>query len=207
MKARELVIQPCGLKDIRCFVERHHYSRSVNGVKVQQCFKVMHNDTLVGGVVFGALSTTAWKKFSEKEQEVLELRRLVLLDEAGRNSESRVVGFCLRWVKNNLPQTRVVVSYADPAFGHEGTIYRASNFKYAGLTAADKGFTDPETGKTYHSRALRTKYKGAYKPFVLRLREKQEKGLLVETTLPGKHCFVYEIKNKRVPTTQGRIEQ
>ena len=193
MKARELITEACDLKDIRVFVETHHYSRSVNGVKIRQCFKVMHEGRLVGGVIFGALSTTAWKKFGTAETDVLELRRLVLLDEAARNSESRVVGFCLRWVKQNIPEVRIVVSYADPAHGHTGVIYRASNFKYVGKSASDKGFTDIETGKTYHSRALRTKYKGHYKPFVCRLRQKQKNGLLVETVLPGKHCYTYEI--------------
>lgn len=202
MKARELLIEPCELKHIRSFVEQNHYSRSVNGVKIKQCFKVMYGDIIVGAVIFGALSTTAWKKFSAKEQSVLELRRLVLLDEVGHNSESRVVGFCLRWIKRNIPQTQTIVSYADPAFGHQGTIYRASNFKYVGMTASDKGFTDPETGKTYHSRALRTKYKGRYKPFVMRLREKQEKGLLLETTLPGKHCYVYDFKRHQQNTKE-----
>jgi hypothetical protein len=193
MKARDLIIEPCALSEIRSFVETNHYSHSVNGVKISQCFKVLHDGMLVGGVIFGALSTTAWKKFGAKETDVLELRRLVLLDEAERNSESRVIGFCLRWVRKNMSTVKTIVSYADPAHGHEGVIYRASNFSYVGKTPSDKGFTDPETGKTYHSRALRTKYNGTYKPFAMRLRDKLAKGQLVERVLPGKHCYTYQL--------------
>ena len=47
------------------------------------------------------------------------------------------------------------------------------------------------TGKVYHSRALRTKYKGKYKPFVERLRNKKHLGLLEEIELLGKHCYTY----------------
>ena len=194
IKARELEIHPCTAKEVRPFIEQHHYSKSINGVKITQCFKVYYKDTLVGAVLFGQMSTTAWKKFGDNESEVLELRRLVLIDECGRNSESRVIGHCLRWIKKNISSVKTIVSYADPMHGHSGVIYRASNFEMVGVTPDDKGFLDPETGKTYHSRAMRTKYKGEYKPFVKRLRQKLADGLLDTVVLKGKFCYVYKLK-------------
>lgn len=199
IKARDLSVRPCEAKEVRAFIERHHYSKSINGVKVTQCFEVSHEGELVGAVLFGQMSTTAWKKFGDNENQVLELRRLVLLDECGRNSESRVIGCCLRWIKKNLPLVRTIVSYADPMYGHEGVIYKASNFELIGTTPADKGFYDPETGKTYHSRAMRTKYHGDYKPFVKRLRAKLEAGLLDVVTLKGKYCYVMRLDSGYQP--------
>lgn len=193
MKARDLTIIPCEAKEVREFIVANHYSKSINGVKITQCFKVEHNSLLVGAVLFGQLSTTAWKKFGNSEAEVLELRRLVLLDDCGKNSESRVIGFCLRWIKLNIKSVKTIVSYADPMYGHSGTIYKASNFEMIGMTPDDKGFYDPEIGKTYHSRAMRTKYKGDYKPFVKRLRAKLEAGLLETITLKGKFCYTYSL--------------
>lgn len=197
MKARDLTVNPCPLSEVRAFIEERHYSRSVNGVKVAQCFSVTHQGALVGALLFGALSTTAWKRFADSEEKVLELRRLVLLDEAGRNSESRVVGWSLRWIRNNLRSVQVVVSYADPAHGHEGVIYRASNFTHDGMTPTDVGFLDPTTGRTYHSRALRTKYKGEFKPFVKRLRAMHDFGELKQVALPGKHRYVYRLRGRK----------
>lgn len=207
MKARELEILPCELAQVRQFVELNHYSHSVNGVKISYCFRVVFDGAIIGGVIFGALSTTAWKRFANSEEKVIELRRLVLLDEAGRNSESRVVGWCLRWLKKHAPAIEVVVSYADPAQGHSGVIYRASNFQYLGVSAEDKGFRDPETGKTYHSRALRTKYNGDFKPFVKKLRDKHEAGLLEVCKLPGKHCFIFPLKklNQKALAKTGKF--
>jgi len=193
-KARDLTISLCALSEIRNFIETHHYSKSINGVKVSYCFKVEYRGLLVGGVLFGAMATTAWKKFSNSEEKVLELRRLVLLDLAGKNSESRVVGFCLRHIKKMAQKIEVIVSYSDPYYSHKGTIYKASNFEYVGLSGKDKGFLDEETGKTFHSRALRTKYRGDYKPFVKKLRAKLENGQLTPIELPPKHCFVYRYK-------------
>lgn len=195
MKARDLAFSPCPLAEVREFVEIHHYSHNLNGVKITQCFRADYQDALVGAAVFGALSTTAWKKFAAQESAVLELRRLVLLDCAERNSESRMIGTTLRWLRKYRPAVEIVVAYADPLYNHLGTIYRASNFFYMGLSGKDKGFRDPETGRVYHSRALRTTYKGTYKPFVQRLREKKAAGLLEIIDLPGKHCYVYRLRD------------
>lgn len=197
MKARDLVFECCLLKDIRDFVETNHYSHNLNGVKITYCFKAIYEDKVVGAAVFGQLSTTAWKKFGKSELEVLELRRLVFLDEAVKNSESRFIGWMIRYIKNNNFDIKTIVSYADPNHGHEGVIYKASNFEYLGLSGKDKGYKDKITGKIYHSRALRTKYKGDYKPFVKKLRDKLEKGELEIIDLKGKHCYVFKIKRRR----------
>jgi len=191
LSAKQLSIHPCTLATVSDFIEKHHYSHSVDGVRVTQCFAVTAFDELVGAVLFGAMSTTAWKKFAEKESEVVELRRLVLIDGAGRNSESRVVGWTLRWLRKTCKHIRVVVSYADPAHGHSGTIYRASNFKYIGLSGKDIGVRDPQTGRIYHSWCLRNKYNGELKPFAKRLNALLEQGQLERVELPLKHCFVY----------------
>jgi len=197
IKASTLIVEPCYVDAVAAFIEIHHYSGSIDGVKVSQCFRVSHKGETVGAVLFGQLSTTAWKKFADTELAVLELRRLVLLDRAGKNSESFVIGSCLRWIKKYLSHVKVIVSYADPEHGHDGTIYKASNFKLVGVTPKDKGFFDPESGKTYHSRALRTKYKGEYKPFVQKLRKQFDEGNLIPRTLEGKYCYIYNLANKK----------
>lgn len=197
INAKALKVKLCSTDYIREFVETNHYSHSINGVKISYCFSVTYKDRLVGAVIFGAMSTTAWKRFADSENKVIELRRLVLLDEAGRCSESRVISKCIKLVKRADRDLEVIVSYADPLYGHTGIIYKASNFEYLGLGNKDKGYLDPETGKTYHSRALRTKYKGEYKPFVKRLREKLEQGLLTPITLPPKHCYVYKLHDRK----------
>lgn len=195
IKTKEIIVSSCTIKDIKSFIETNHYSHNVNGVKIKYCFKVEHQQKIIGGVIFGAMSTTAWKKFANQEKNVLELRRFVLIDEAPKNSESRVIGFCIRTIKKIDKDVNVIVSYADPYHNHQGTIYKASNFKYLGTSGKDNGFLDTETNKIYHSRALRTKYKGDYKPFVKKLRDKLEKGILVPFVIPPKHCFIYKFKN------------
>tara|TARA_R100000315_G_C5170792_1_gene98564 strand:+ start:78 stop:686 length:609 start_codon:yes stop_codon:yes gene_type:complete len=197
MLVKNLIVSECDRKEIKNFVEKHHYSKSINGVKSSFCFSVKHCDVLVGGIIYGEMSTTAWKKFAKKENEVLELRRLVLLDECPKNSESRVISKSLLWINKNVKHVKRVVSYADPNYGHTGIIYRASNFNLHSMSAKDYGFKDKETGKVYHSRALRTRYKGDFKPFVKKLRAKLENGLLEKIDLKPKYCFVYDFRRKK----------
>ena len=192
IKAKDLAIEPCLPSTIRWFVEEYHYSHSIDGVRVSCCFVVTYNSKIVGGLIYGRTATTAWKRYGVTEHEVLELRRLVLLDRCGKNSESRVIGWTLRLIAKNLKEVKVVISYADPNHGHTGIIYRASNFEYHGQTNTDTAYLF--NGKTYHSRTLRNKYKGHFKPFVVNLRAAKERGELEEIQLQGKHIYVYRIK-------------
>ena len=187
----------CDRKDIMEFIEKNHYSKSINGVKSSYCFSIKLEDSIVGACLFGQMSTTSWKKFGEKEADVLELRRLVTLDECKRNTESWFIAKCIKYLKKNT-NVKVLVSYADPMHGHVGYVYQASNWNYLGETPKDKGYINQETGKVYHSRALRTKYKGEYKPFVVKLRNKLEQGLLQTIILEGKHCYTYNLYSKNI---------
>jgi hypothetical protein len=192
IKARDIEIEPCLINNIRWFVDQYHYSHNTNGVRITCCFKAIHKGELVGAVIYGKTATSAWKRFSDSEHKVLELRRLVLLDKCGRNSESRIIGWTIRWIKKHLKYVDIICSYADPNVGHEGVIYKASNFEYLGQTQNDVAYI--LDNKIYHSRAIRNKYKGKYKPFAQRLRDKKEQGLLTEVQIQGKHCYVYKIK-------------
>lgn len=69
----------------------------------------------------------------ERPDLVLELNRLWVDDLMPRNTESWFVRRCL----SDLPP-RVVLSYADTAAGHQGFVYRASGFRYAGWTDMDR---------------------------------------------------------------------
>lgn len=55
-----------------------------------------------------------------------------MIDDTPRNSESKSIGIMLRILKKHGVQR--VLSYADPNYGHVGTIYRASGFTLLGQT-------------------------------------------------------------------------
>lgn len=111
---------------VRDFVKRHHYSRACPPGKYW--FMAWAGDTLVGVMLFRKPSLP---KTAAGYGVDLELSRLVMLDAAGKNSESRFIGFALRWLAKHSDAS-AVISFADPRAGHAGTIYRASNWEYLG---------------------------------------------------------------------------
>lgn len=176
---------------IKDFVEKYHYSHSINGLKITRCYALMDGASLLGAIIFGQLTTTAWKKYGEKESDVVELRRMVVADVCPVNTNTWFMARALKDLKRNT-DFKVCVSYADPEQGHLGVVYQAANWAYVGTTAPDTVLETPE-GKRYHSRALRTKYKGELKPFAKRLCELKAAGLLREVTVRGKHTYLYPL--------------
>ena len=180
--------------DVKEFIEEHHYSHSINGVKSDYHFRLEHEGEMVGAMLFGQMATRGqWIPYGSSETAVLELRRLVLIDDTPRNSESYFIGRALRWLKRNT-DVETIVSYADPAYGHEGIVYKASNFRMVGITAPTKVVI--HEGREYHDRALRTKYKGVYKPFAQRLRDAVESGEAVFEKRPPKNIYVYPLRKR-----------
>jgi hypothetical protein len=93
------------------------------------------------------------KYYPENPDKLLELRRLVLIDEAPKNSESRFISLCIKYLKSHTDY-EAILSLADPAFGHSGTIYKASNFKYIGETEVPGNAVYEIDNEIVHPRTL-----------------------------------------------------
>lgn len=179
---------------IKDFVETWHYSKSINGVKASHCFGLYHGDVLIGAMIYGTLGmANAWKKYGDSEDKVLELRRLCCIDDTPKNTESYFIGRTLRFLKQNTT-VESIVSYADCNQGHEGTIYKASNFRYLGKTSSGRVIIRKSDGRQYHDKAIRTKYKGELKPFARKLKEQLENGEAYYKNTVGKNIYLYKLR-------------
>jgi len=128
--AKDIRIEPISRKDADTFVIANHYSGKV--VRNSQ----LHLGAFIGkrlvGVaqlgppmdrskVIGLVRGTQWN-------EMLELNRLVLIDDTPANSESRFISIVMRLIKKHAPHIKWVLSFADGTLCGDGTIYRASGF-------------------------------------------------------------------------------
>lgn len=190
-------VMTCSVGFIKEYVEKYHYSHNINGLKIASCFCLLDDqDVVCGALIFGALSTTAWKKYGKKEEDVVELRRMVVSDTMPCNTNTFFLSKAIKILKRET-NFKICISYADPEYGHSGIVYQAANWNYEGMTAADEVLETPD-GKRYHSRAMRTKYKGELKPFAKRLKQLDEKGLLKRIKVRGKHIYSYNLKGKQI---------
>jgi hypothetical protein len=189
-KVKTYKVELCERNEIRDFIETWHYSKNINGLISDYCFKLLDGETIIGGMIYGRIAMAGvWKKYAENESELTELRRLCCIDDTPKNTESYFIGHTLRWLKKNT-DIKKVISYADTTYNHEGTIYKASNFKHCGMTA--KGRVIMYQGKRYHDKTIRTKYKGELKPFAKRVKEALETGEAEYVKTKGKHIYIYD---------------
>lgn len=196
MSVTEYRVEPCQRSEIRDFIEKWHYSQSINGIMSDYCFRLMRGGEIIGGMIYGKMAmANAWKKYADKDGDVIELRRLCCIDETPKNTESYFIGRTLRWLKQNT-NIKTVVSYADPEYGHSGIIYKASNFKLIGKTSNGKVIM--WNGKKYHDKTIRTTYKGKLKPFALSVKNALEKGEATYKSTAGKNIYIYEINPSKV---------
>ena len=102
---------------------------------ISKAFGLLRNSILVGVCTFGTPASRHLQTSvcPSNPGAVIELNRLWVSDDMPRNTESWFVSRCLA-----LLPPRIVVSYADSAVGHSGYIYRALNFKFAGMTDEDR---------------------------------------------------------------------
>ena len=190
----DFIVKPVSRGEICEFIETHHYSKSINGCIADYCFGLYTKDgaTLVGAMFYGRMAMhNQFKKFSQSEEDVIELRRLVCVDDTPKNTESYFISRTLKWLKRNT-DLKIVVSYADAEYQHSGTIYKASNFEYLGKQKGAKVIIHGD--RKYHDKAIRTAYKGRLKPFAIRLKAALESGEAHYRQTAGKHTFIYRLQ-------------
>lgn len=191
---RDFQVYLCDRKEIVDFVEHWHYSKNVNGLTTDYCFKLLDVEgDLIGAMIYGKIAmANVWKKYVEKEKDLIELKRLCCIDNTPKNTESYFIGYTLRWLKKNT-NIKTIISYADMTYSHKGIIYKASNFVHYGMTA--KGKVIMYNGKRYHDKTIRTKYKGKLKPFAIKIKKALESGEAKYVDTLGKHIYLYKLRN------------
>lgn len=202
----EFIVKEVPFHIVAPFIEKWHYSHSAKGQSPKHCFALMHNGDMIGGMIYGYFAMrNQWKKYScygvDEEFQVIELRRLVCVDDTPRNTESYFIGQTIRWLKKNSDY-KIIVSYADPHHGHAGTIYKATNFYHVGMTSPGKIID--YNGKRYHDKCIRDINKAHFKKTgerilaqsAVRLINALESGEAKMVDTPGKHIYVMPLNKK-----------
>lgn len=184
---RELEVSEVAPSVIEEIMAERHYLRSMPPACVA-CFAVYLAGALVGGVVLTAGARNAHLLLDGAERDrVATLARLWLTDEIGKNAESRVLGVVARLVARD-GRVKVLISYADPAAGHAGTIYQAAGWTYLGVSQPGR-YLDLGDGRLHHPRSVFSTY-GTNRPARLRSLGLPARSVLVG----GKHryCLVLD---------------
>jgi len=153
--------------EARAFVIGNHYSGSYPAARCRVgLFEV--GVGLVGVGVFsvpaGPKVISRWLPHLDHNAEGIELGRLVLLDRVPGNGETWFLARAFELLRQELPEVRGVLSFADPAQrvaadgavitpGHVGTIYQALNGRHLGRSRRRTLWLDAQ-GQVVSERAL-----------------------------------------------------
>ena len=168
----------------RNFVNRYHYSGTSPGVI--HAFTLSFRGRILGVCLFSKPSRQ--NITIPNANSLLELSRLFVVDGTPKNAESYFIAKCLHWLKVNT-EFDAVVSFSDPTEGHEGVIYKASNFKYLGQTLPNYHYETLD-GERVHKRQVWDRAKHNQ---VKESEQASSEGLKLITELP-KNKFAFYLR-------------
>ncbi len=180
------------------FFEKYHYTHSCNLLIISYGFYYEGDLKCVVGYSRPSgknLAKSIWK--DGNDYNTLELIRLFSFDDCPKNTESFCISQSIKALKNDLPEVKILVSYADSSAGHIGYIYQASNWKYIGTGSNErKIFID---GERQHRRSLYGKYGTSS---VVQLKEMFGDRLQVSDDRFPKNKYIYVIGKNKFETKQ-----
>lgn len=153
MSAKDLIIKPIKSKDANLIIKNLHYSKKVVP-NSQLHFGVFLDGKCGGALQFGPSMVKNTMKNLVKDtgwNDFIELNRMAFAEWLPRNSESRAIAFCMRYIKKNYPHIKWVVSFADSTQCGDGIIYRASGFYLTDIRKNESLRVNPNNGEVMHT--------------------------------------------------------
>lgn len=144
---------------VRDFLEEHHYAGY--GRAGNQVYMATLNGSVIGVIKFAPpIRQGIAKSIGVENKHLMELDRFCIHPaNHKKNFASYFMSKILKLVKTDLPHLKKLVSFADPRFGHFGTIYKASNWTLVGETSPSYYYFDSIgqeiNKKTLYERAKR----------------------------------------------------
>ena len=198
MSVTDFTVEEIPRKSVVKFIEKHHYSRNVNGVQSLYHYGLFTEGNfglpkMIGAMMYAhpSMPATAAKYNPINPDKCLELRRLVCIDDTPKNTESYFIGQTFKLLRKTTDM-EVIVSFADQHHGHTGVIYKATNFDYLGETG--KGRILMVDGKEMHSRSL-NQHRRPYGRELKRRYDAGDPNIFFKKRKP-KYIYVYYLNKK-----------
>ena len=162
--------------------ENWHYSKCTPKFK-QVWVGVWENDKFIGIVSFGRSSTPyLGDAYGLLTTECCELTRVAL--RGHKTQVSRIIAIATRFLKQQSPGMKLIVSLADGIQGHHGGIYQAGNWIYVGRSSVNKQYF------------FRDKWRNDSSLMRYLQQNPNEKKTLRSRTIPGKYKYLMPLDNE-----------
>lgn len=137
-------------------VQKYHYSNILPKLN-KHFIGFWLNDRLVGVITLGwgtRPEHTIKRIFpSLSTKDYFEIGRMVMTDDMPRNSESQMISDLCWYIKQEMPEIKVLFTWADGMVGKVGYVYQACSFNYIGYSGGEMYMKD---GKKIHVRTMKS---------------------------------------------------
>lgn len=123
-------VHPISLTEARQFIRANHYASVLPPHSMLRLGSVPTGCVSVWGYGVRPADTIRILMRDGKPSEYLELARLCCEQELPRNTESRFISKCVKWIEKNRPEILLLWSWADGMRGKPGFVYQASNWNH-----------------------------------------------------------------------------
>ena len=136
------VVRGPASRPVRDMIVQHHYLHSAPSAESAFAVTLQGKEDglvvweeLVGGALYGGGSNRfLGSPYGLNHNGVTELVRLFLLDDVKdhvSNAASRVLSMTMKYLRNHTDK-HLAIAFSDPVAGHDGGVYKASNWKCIG---------------------------------------------------------------------------
>lgn len=155
---RHCKVEPCEWRVSSELLLKYHYQ---GAGRAGICYALVNGDNPVGTIVF---TRPTRQEIATKQgvnyDEIYELTRLVIHPKyQAKNMASWFISRAIKLLRKQHPTTKKLVSFADQTFGHNGTVYRASNWKFDGEVPASYWYYHRRKNEIYHKKSIWDKAK------------------------------------------------
>lgn len=164
-----------------------HYSKTLPVGKMVR-IGAWEDGEFVGVVLFAwGMNKSLGSPYGLAMNECCELVRVALCKH--KSPVSRIMGLSLRMLKKQSAKLRLVVSFSDPAEGHHGGIYQATNWIYSGHSQPNYEWR--LNGKRLNKRAYTGQQFGGGRSSIAQVPK-----AAVKVSLVGKHRYLMPLDNE-----------
>ncbi len=172
--------------NLKKFLIRNHYAKNV--ARASRNYVLVADNKIKACIQFGIPTGRNCNIYGKS---VVELKKLVISRNCPKNTGSWFISKCIKDLKLKTTYTDIL-TYADPEFGHVGTIYKASNFKFIGTQKISRIIL--YKGKRYHERIVYQKVNGKPTKTSLLLKSLLKQGKACNIKLKPKYIYKYELR-------------
>lgn len=152
----DYTVAPIDREDGRLLVETLHYTGGASKTSVAT-HGLLDREGTLRGVAWWLPPTknAAVSVCGDEWRDCASLSRLVVCPSVPTNGASFLIGGSIRILRSE-GRWRHLLSYADEGEGHTGTIYKATNWKYLGVTKPSYRYRHPNGTLMSKKRGART---------------------------------------------------